>query len=501
MAFLTMIAPMVAMTYPIDKINDGSAQGFTKWFREYIFNLLIQPMHLLLYYILITSAFELAGENIIYSIVAIGFMIPAEKLLRSLFGFEKASTPSTMNGAAGAALVMGGLSKLASLGGKGGKSGNKAIARGSSGSSGDNSEGSSSNNGSVRQVTLDGDVDETAEMAKVGTTSLPEREEKQKSIDDDQEALDKLKSEATKEEEKEYLDSEQADIDKRQSELDANSKQEELKAQKDQQEDLARDRITTQSYSNDSLKEKRKKIGGYERINARTYKARMNALNRVKALPGKTIRFAGKFAGTAGAAAIGVAAGVASGDPSDVLRNVAAGAGAGYIAGRNLGNSVSSGIDNNKYFKASDVDAGYRRLMNKDGYEDIAKEQLVKSKKKEYKEALRNNNFKREDIKRMDEDGTINRYILNEISAQDAATAELMRKEDSSITQEQAIADAKYAERVGDKYKGPDRKKWQEHFSGEFQQKASLNKKQADVAAEQAMKRVDRFNKYKKKTI
>ena len=501
MAFLTMIAPMVAMTYPIDKINDGSAQGFTKWFREYIFNLLIQPMHLLLYYILITSAFELAGENIIYSIVAIGFMIPAEKLLRSLFGFEKASTPSAMNGAAGAALVMGGLSKLASLGGKGGKSGNKAIAGGSSGSSGDNSEGSSSNNGSVRKVTLDGDVDETAEIAKVGTTSLPEREEKQKSIDDDQEALDKLKSEATTDEEKEYLDSEQADIDKRQSELDANSKQEELKAQKDQQEDLARDRITTQSYSNDSLKEKRKKIGGYERINARTYKARMNALNRVKALPGKTIRFAGKFAGTAGAAAIGVAAGVASGDPSDVLRNVAAGAGAGYIAGRNLGNSVSSGIDNNKYFKASDVDAGYRRLMNKDGYEDIAKEQLVKSKKKEYKEALRNNNFKREDIKRMDEDGTINRYILNEISAQDAATAELMRKEDSSITQEQAIADAKYAERVGDKYKGPDRKKWQEHFSGEFQQKASLNKKQADVAAEQAMKRVDRFNKYKKKTI
>ena len=501
MAFLTMIAPMVAMTYPIDKINDGSAQGFTKWFREYIFNLLIQPMHLLLYYILITSAFELAGENIIYSIVAIGFMIPAEKLLRSLFGFEKASTPSTMNGAAGAALVMGGLSKLASLGGKGGKSGNKAIAGGSSGSSGDNSEGSSSNNGSVRQVTLDGDVDETAEMAKVGTTSLPEREEKQKSIDDDQEALDKLRSEATTDEQKEYLDSEQADIDKRQSELDANSKQEELKAQKDQQEDLARDRITTQSYSNDSLKEKRKKIGGYKRFDARTYKARMNALNRVKALPGKTIRFAGKFAGTAGAAAIGVAAGVASGDPSDVLRNVAAGAGAGYIAGRNLGNSVSSGIDNNKYFKASDVDAGYRRLMNKDGYEDIAKEQLVKSKKKEYKEALRNNNFKREDIKRMDEDGTINRYILNEISAQDAATAELMRKEDSSITQEQAIADAKYAERVGDKYKGPDRKKWQEHFSGEFQQKASLNKKQADVAAEQAMKRVDRFNKYKKKTI
>lgn len=28
MAFLTMIAPLVALTYPIDKISDGQAQGF-----------------------------------------------------------------------------------------------------------------------------------------------------------------------------------------------------------------------------------------------------------------------------------------------------------------------------------------------------------------------------------------------------------------------------------------------------------------------------------------
>ena len=51
MAFLTLIAPVVALTYPIDKMNDGSAQGFTKWFREYIFNLLIQPIHFVLYFI------------------------------------------------------------------------------------------------------------------------------------------------------------------------------------------------------------------------------------------------------------------------------------------------------------------------------------------------------------------------------------------------------------------------------------------------------------------
>ncbi len=113
MAFLTMIAPLVALTYPIDKINDGQAQAFNKWLKEYIFNLLIQPLHLILYTILVSSAFELASTNPVYSLVAIAFLIPAEKLMRSFFGFEKASTPGSMAGAAvGAGLVNTGLQKL-----------------------------------------------------------------------------------------------------------------------------------------------------------------------------------------------------------------------------------------------------------------------------------------------------------------------------------------------------------------------------------------------------
>lgn len=113
MAFLTMIAPLVALTYPIDKISDGQAQGFNKWLKEYIFNLLLQPLHLLLYTVLVTSAYELASTNVVYSLVAIGFMIPAEKLMRSFFGFEKASTPGSFAGAAaGAAMLNSGLQKV-----------------------------------------------------------------------------------------------------------------------------------------------------------------------------------------------------------------------------------------------------------------------------------------------------------------------------------------------------------------------------------------------------
>lgn len=137
MAFLTIIAPLVALTYPIDKINDGKAQAFDMWFKEYVFNLLIQPLHLILYTVLVTSAFELAATNMIYSLVALGFMIPAEKLLRKFFGFEKAKTPGFLGGAGGAALTMAGMSKLLSKTPKNAGKGNASSGSSSAGASGD----------------------------------------------------------------------------------------------------------------------------------------------------------------------------------------------------------------------------------------------------------------------------------------------------------------------------------------------------------------------------
>ena len=88
MAFFTMIAPLVALTYPIDKVGDGKAQAFNMWFKEYTVNAMIQPIHLLLYTALVSSAISLASANPIYAIVAIGFMIPAEKFIKKMFKVE-----------------------------------------------------------------------------------------------------------------------------------------------------------------------------------------------------------------------------------------------------------------------------------------------------------------------------------------------------------------------------------------------------------------------------
>ncbi|MCI9016573.1 MAG: hypothetical protein HFJ53_05365 [Clostridia bacterium] len=116
MAFLTLIAPLVALTYPIDKVSDGKAQAFDMWLKEYCFNALLQPFHLLIYIVLVGSAIQVAAENPIYAIVALAFMSPAEKLLRKMFGFEKASggTIGSLGAVAGGAIAANAVKHIAS---------------------------------------------------------------------------------------------------------------------------------------------------------------------------------------------------------------------------------------------------------------------------------------------------------------------------------------------------------------------------------------------------
>ena len=89
MAFLTIIGPIVAFTYPIDKMADGSAQGFNMWLKEYFFNALIQPVHYLLYKVLITTAVTVAASNVFYTVAVLLFISEAEKIFKQIFGFNK----------------------------------------------------------------------------------------------------------------------------------------------------------------------------------------------------------------------------------------------------------------------------------------------------------------------------------------------------------------------------------------------------------------------------
>lgn len=124
MAFLTLMAPIVSLTYPIDKMNDGKAQAFNMWLKEYTFNALLQPFHLIIYTVFLGSSMEIAVKNPIFAILFLAFIGPAEKLLKKFFGFDKASTVGALDSASkmfGGAAAFKMLSNMATK--KGGKAG------------------------------------------------------------------------------------------------------------------------------------------------------------------------------------------------------------------------------------------------------------------------------------------------------------------------------------------------------------------------------------------
>mgnify|MGYP004561843577 CR=1 FL=1 len=114
---LTIIAPLVALTYPIDKIKDSRAQAFEYWLREYIVNAMLPVIHLILYTVLISSALDLVTNSPLYAICIFAFIVPAEKMIKSMFGIRSETAPA-MGGFAGGAIAAQALQRLAKSGTK-----------------------------------------------------------------------------------------------------------------------------------------------------------------------------------------------------------------------------------------------------------------------------------------------------------------------------------------------------------------------------------------------
>lgn len=117
LAFLTLMAPLVTLTYPIDKMGDGKAQAFNVWFKEFAYNAILQPFHLIIYSIFMGAGMNIAVENPLYAIFFMAFLTPAEKLLRKFFGFDKApSAGASFAGGFGGAAAFNALKGAASKG-------------------------------------------------------------------------------------------------------------------------------------------------------------------------------------------------------------------------------------------------------------------------------------------------------------------------------------------------------------------------------------------------
>lgn len=403
--FLTVIAPFVALTYPIDKIHDGKAQAFDMWLKEYTFNLLIQPFHLILYTIFVTMAFELASTNVIYSLVVLGFMIPAEKFLRTMFGFNKASTPGLLAGPAGAALTMSALGSLRKFansghGGKGadgkgqGKEENKNLRTNDTGYTRDAliadlaNQGGNSDSGGSRE--------ETTNNQEHSNNLNNNNETGRQRLDSERNALDEFEAEGMRDDTEEQIVSEEQQSDIRQQELPSdepdNNAFDDLYIDEDESEPEERiglrDRISnvppvrfvrnTRDKIEDTRDEVISKINSNKKVGA-LYRG-AGALAKTgwklaKPALGNAARFTANVAAGATLGAVGVAAGMVAGDPNAVAKNAALGATTGVAVSNGVANRIGNDVRNSSN-KVDETVTDWKKNFYGAEYEQKEREKL-----------------------------------------------------------------------------------------------------------------------------
>lgn len=96
-AFLIVISPLVLAQYSIDKINDGQASSFNIWLKEYTMNLMIQPLHALLYTIFMVIASNIMGEAPLLAVVFLATLSRGERVLRNILRIKNTATVQSMN--------------------------------------------------------------------------------------------------------------------------------------------------------------------------------------------------------------------------------------------------------------------------------------------------------------------------------------------------------------------------------------------------------------------
>ena len=391
MAFFTMIAPLVALTYPIDKAGDGKAQAFNIWFKEYTMNAIIQPVHLILYSVFVSSAIDLAVDSPIYAVVAIAFLIPAEKFIKKMFGLDRAESPSGFSSFAGGAIAMKGLEKLSNLGkGKGGKSseglgsGNGDADKKIRFSKTNSSAGDlDSFNGRNEQRNMIGDNNQNRQ--RVGGE---ENSNLNRLYDDRDEwermANDENASDADREEARQQLGFIDEDIERERGSLPNEEEQDNIRMNEDRtetpempegQDDISRwDKVKNKA--SQAKKYTKKKISGFS--TSPTYR-------RLKSAGKFTARAITRTAGTMGGATLGLAAGITTGDMSKALSFAATGA----IAGNNIGKNVAN-MSGRMYSSAINAKNSLQDMYNEKtgGYEHARNKRLERENDARMKQYL-----------------------------------------------------------------------------------------------------------------
>lgn len=155
LAFLIVIAPLITVTYSIDKIGDGKSQALNTWLREFIFTVIIQPFHCVIYLVfyksvmdtLNTSMGDLDLGRMIFAAGSVLFMLKAEGIVKKIFGIQ----PSSIGDALGTGAMAIGMATSMFKGSKGNKladdKGKMTKMKGNNGSTGATNRNNQGGNG------------------------------------------------------------------------------------------------------------------------------------------------------------------------------------------------------------------------------------------------------------------------------------------------------------------------------------------------------------------
>ena len=130
--FLMRISPLISITYAIDKMGDGKAQALNSWLKEFVYTILIQPFHCLIYMTFVTTAITLLSKSTILGslrtlftgdfnqitngvivVLCLKFINDGEKTIRKIFNFQDDDILTSM--AAGAMVSVAAVKNAAKI--------------------------------------------------------------------------------------------------------------------------------------------------------------------------------------------------------------------------------------------------------------------------------------------------------------------------------------------------------------------------------------------------
>ncbi len=124
LAFLVIIAPLITLTYSIDKMGDGKAQALGTWLKEFVYTVLLQTFHCIIYMAFVSMALaiftktgasesnNLAGS--VLAVLCVKFTKEGEKILGKIFSFSDSTSDSSL--ATGMAMSAMALSSAKNIG-------------------------------------------------------------------------------------------------------------------------------------------------------------------------------------------------------------------------------------------------------------------------------------------------------------------------------------------------------------------------------------------------